>query len=298
MNKLNNYWDSGDLFPAFQYSQSIIEHHAKSFSFASKFLPDYRRWGTFAVYNFCRYADNIIDNPRNRTNTELITELNELRRELDAAYKYGESEHPALKAFIATSVNFDIPKVYADDLLNGVEMDLTISRYNTFDELYVFCYRVASTVGLMMTYVLGFEGGQKTLDYAENLGIAMQLTNILRDIADDFKLGRIYIPQEDIKNFNVNIEDIRNHIFTPELRTMMVFQVDRALNYYNNSQPGIKLLEKDSRFAIQSASKIYGEILKKIVENDYNPFLGRVFVPHSRKIQILFSEIIGRFLNK
>ena len=298
MNKLNNYWESGDLFPAFQYSQSIIEHHAKSFSFASKFLPDYRRWGTFAVYNFCRYADNIIDNPRNRTKTELITELNELRRELDAAYKYGESEHPALKAFIATSVNFDIPKVYADDLLNGVEMDLTISRYNTFDELYVFCYRVASTVGLMMTYVLGFEGGQKTLDYAENLGIAMQLTNILRDIADDFKLGRIYIPQEDIKNFNVNIEDIRNHIFTPELRNMMVFQVDRALNYYNNSQPGIKLLEKDSRFAIQSASKIYGEILKKIVENDYNPFLGRVFVPHSRKIQILFSEIIGRFLNK
>ena len=298
MNKLNNYWESGDLFPAFQYSQSIIEHHAKSFSFASKFLPDYRRWGTFAVYNFCRYADNIIDNPRNRTNTELITELNELRRELDAAYKYGESEHPALKAFIATSVNFDIPKVYADDLLNGVEMDLTISRYNTFDELYVFCYRVASTVGLMTTYVLGFEGGQKTLDYAENLGIAMQLTNILRDIADDFKLGRIYIPQEDIENFNVNIEDIRNHIFTPELRNMMVFQVDRALNYYNNSQPGIKLLEKDSRFAIQSASKIYGEILKKIVENDYNPFLGRVFVPHSRKIQILFSEIIGRFLNK
>jgi len=296
MNKINNYWIGGDLFPAFQYSQSIIEHHAKSFSFASKFLPESKRWGTFAVYNFCRYADNIIDNPRHRTTDELITEINELRRELDAAYKYGESEHPALKAFIATALIFDIPKKYADDLLIGVEMDLTISRYNTFDELYVFCYRVAAAVGLMMTYVLGFEGGQKTLEYAEKLGIAMQLTNILRDIADDCKMGRIYSPQEDIKNFDVNIEDISSHIFTPEIRNMMVFQVERTLEYYNNSQPGIKFLDKDSRFAIQSVSKIYGEILIKIAQNDYNPFLGRVFVPHSRKIQILFSEIIGRFV--
>jgi 15-cis-phytoene synthase len=111
-------------------------------------------------------------------------------------------------------------------------------------------------------------------------------------------LRRIYIPQEDIKNFNVNIEDISNHNFTPEIRNLMKFQVDRASDYYNNSQPGIKFLEKDSRFAIQSAGKIYGEILTKIIGNDYNPFLGRVFVPHGRKIQILFSEVIGKFVNK
>lgn len=298
MTKIQKYWEQGDLFPAFRYSKTIIEHHAKSFSFASKFMPEYRRWGTYAVYNFCRYADNIIDNPRNRTQVELIIELNELRRELDAAYKYGESEHPALKAFIASAKEFDIPQKYADDLLNGVEMDLTIDRYKTFEELYVFCYRVASTVGLMMTYVLGFEGGKKTLLYAEKLGVAMQLTNILRDVADDVKLGRVYIPQDDIIRFNVNLDDILNNNFTPEVKQLMKFQVERALMYYNNAQPGIKFLDRESRFSIQAASKIYGEILSKIQANDYNPFLGRAFVPHNRKVQIMFSEIIGRFVQK
>ncbi|MBX3043958.1 MAG: phytoene/squalene synthase family protein [Candidatus Kapabacteria bacterium] len=298
MNIESNFWESGDLLPAFRYSQSIIEHHAKSFSFASKFLPEPKRWGTYAVYNFCRYADNIIDNPRKRSNDELITELNELRRELDTAYKYRESEHPALKAFIATAKVFGIPKSYADDLLNGVEMDLTISEYQTFDELYVFCYRVASTVGLMMTYVLGFEGGQTTLNYAEKLGIAMQLTNILRDVADDTKLGRLYLPKADLIKFGVDTQSIINEDFTPELKIMMKFQVDRALKYYNESQIGISMLDKESRFAIQSASKIYGEILNKIIQNDYNPFLGRVYVTHNRKIQILFSELIGRFVKK
>jgi phytoene synthase len=298
MIKNNNYWDKSDLLPAFQYSKSIIEHHAKSFSFAAKFLPDYRRWGTYAVYCFCRFADNIIDNPRNRTKNELITELNELRRELDAAYKYSESEHPALKAFIATAKEFDIPKEYADELLNGVEMDLSYVSYNTFDELYLFCYRVASTVGLMMTYVLGYSGGQQTLVYAEKLGIAMQLTNLLRDISDDYKIGRIYLPKDDLRKFSVKIEDISAGNFTKEFRDLMKFQVERAYMYYNESQPGINSLNKESRFAIQAASKIYGEILNKIIENDYNPFIGRVFVTHNKKIQILFSELIGNFIKK
>jgi phytoene synthase len=294
----SKYWEFGDLKPAFEYSKLIIEYHAKSFSFASKFLPEYRLWGTYAVYNFCRFADNIIDNPRKRTRKELIDELDNFRIELDLAYKYYESEHPSLKAFIATAKEFNIPKVYADELLNGVEMDLIVNRYDTFEQLYLFCYRVASTVGLMMTYVLGFEGGQKTLDYAEKLGVAMQLTNILRDVADDVKLGRIYIPKQDLDKFGVRIDDILNNEFKSELISLMEFQVKRALVYYNESQTGIDFLHKDSRFAIRTASRIYGEILQKIKSNNYNPFLGRVYVPKKQKIQILLSELSLKLVGK
>lgn len=291
------YWLNGDLKPAFDYSKLIIDHHAKSFSFASRFLPEDRKWGTYAVYNFCRFADNIIDNPRHRTRKELIDELDSLRIELSLAYKYGESEHPALKAFIQAANIFSIPKIYAEELLTGVEIDLTIKRYESFDKLYLFCYRVASTVGLMMTYVLGFEGGKNTLEYAEKLGIAMQLTNILRDVAEDVQLGRVYLPQEDIEKWGVRVDDILEKKFSVELKNFLEFEVNRALQYYNDSQPGIDYLDKNSRFAIRTASKIYGEILQKIVQNNYNPFLGRVYVPKSHKIKILISELFNKYIS-
>ncbi len=291
-----NYWESGDSKPAFDYSRMIINYHAKSFSFAAKFLPENRRWGTYAVYNFCRFADNIIDNPRKRSRKELIDELECFREELRLAYKYYESEHPALKAFIIAAKEFGIPKQYADDLLTGVEMDLAIKEYENFDKLYLFCYRVASTVGLMMTYVLGFDGGDKTLEYAEKMGVAMQLTNILRDIETDAELGRCYIPQDELSKFAVNKDDIIKRNFSNEMHNLMKFQVDRAIDYYEYSQAGIVSLNKETRFAIVAASKIYGEILQKIRHNNYNPFMGRVYVPHSQKIRILLSEILKKFI--
>lgn len=224
--------------------------------------------------------------------------MSTFRQELNNAYKYGESEHPALKAFIAVANEFDIPKDFSEELLNGVEMDLSISSYNDFDSLYLFCYRVASTVGIMMTYVLGFHGGKTTLEYAEKLGIAMQLTNILRDVGEDAKLGRIYIPMDELDRFNVSVKDISNSVYNSQVRELMKFQVSRALKYYMDAQPGIGMLDKESQFTIKAASKIYGELLQKIEQNNYNPFLGRVYVTHNRKIQILLSEITGRFTSK
>lgn len=170
-------------------------------------------------------------------------------------------------------------------------MDTHKRRYDTFDDLYLFAYRVAGVVGLMMTPLLGYND-KKALVHAESLGIAMQLTNILRDVKEDKDMGRIYLPLEDINRFNVNINDIFEEKMTKELHDLMKFQVDRAHDYYDKADQGIKMLDKDAQFAIYSASKIYRGILKKIELQNYNPFLGRVFVPQSKKMSIVAGEVI------
>lgn len=284
---------NGTYKPHQAYAKEIMKYHAKSFYFAGKFLPAERRAATYAVYSFCRYADNIVDNPRQRSHEEILHELNELSQELENACNYGESENPAVGAYIASAKEYGIPAKYALYLLKGVEMDLTINRYDNFDELYLFCYRVAGVVGLMMTYVLGFED-EEALKYAEKLGIAMQLTNILRDIKEDKEMGRIYLPQNEMAEFGINDENVINEQFTDNFRKFMEFQVDRAQKYYEEANAGIKMLNRGSQFAIYAASEIYSGILDKIRKNDYNPFNERVFVPKSRKISILLSELLKR----
>ena len=168
-------------------------------------------------------------------------------------------------------------------------MDVQQVRYETFDALSLFCYRVAAVVGLMMTHVLGYKD-ERVFGYAEQLGTAMQLTNILRDIKEDKEMGRLYIPQTDLAAFGVTEHDIFNEKMTPQLRALMKFQVERADHYYTEAMPGISLLKTESQYAIYSAARIYRGILRKIEARDYNPFLGRVFVPSSQKIKILLHE--------
>lgn len=273
------------------YSGLVIKEYAKSFYFAASFLPREKREGAHAVYNFCRHADNIVDKPRERSIDEIIGELNRLREELDLSYKYGESEHPSLMAFAHYAKKYSIPKEYAHDLLNGVEMDLTLKRYETFDELYTFCYRVASVVGLMMSYILGFKE-DKALIHAEKMGIAMQLTNILRDVKEDKYMGRIYLPLAELRERKISEFNIINENSTPELIDYMKFNVDRAKKYYSEGDEGIHLLHKDARFAIHTASRIYGKILDIITERNYNPFDERAFVPKSQKFGILLNELL------
>ncbi len=285
-----------DIKVAFQYARQQTAYYSKSFFISAAMLPKEKRWATYALYSFCRYADNLMDNPRNRSTEELINEVDTFSEEVRLAYKYGESEHPVLKPYIAVAKKYDIPEEYALDLLKGVKMDATINRYETFEDLYVFCYRVAGVVGLMMTHLLGYKD-KNAFKFAENLGIAMQLTNILRDVQEDKKMNRIYLPAEEMRKFGVSEDDIMDERATPNLIEFMKFQVERARKYYQQAEPGISLLERKSRFAIYSSSKIYGGILYKIEQNDYNPFKGRVYVHQGRKFGILLNELIKtRFL--
>jgi phytoene synthase len=290
MEKKMKFWLISENKASFEHARMLTAHYSKSFYISARMLPRERRWATFALYGFCRYADNLIDNPRYRTTKELEEEVNFISKELKRAYRTGESEHPILKPFVVVALKYGIPIEYPLELLKGVLMDIKTTRYETFDDLYLFCYRVAGVVGLMMTYVLGYKSA-KAFHYAEKLGIAMQLTNILRDIKEDKNMGRIYLPQEELERFGVTEDDIMNERMTANFRRLMQFQVERAHQYYREADRGIPMLERKAQFAIYSASKIYQGILRKIEARDYNSFLGRVFVSQMKKIGILLQEI-------
>jgi phytoene synthase len=279
-----------DIKLALKYARSQTAYYSKSFFLSSAILPKEKRWDTYALYNFCRYVDNIVDKPRSRSKKELVTELNAIAQELKLAYKKGESEHPVLKSFIYVATRYQIPMQYPLELLEGVKMDIYKNRYHNFDELYLFAYRVAGVVGIMMTYVLGYKD-PSAFAYAEKLGVAMQLTNILRDIQEDKNLGRIYLPRDEIQRFDLHEEDFFSENITEKFRKFMLFQVNRAQQYYHEANIGIKMLTENTQFAIYAASKIYQGILLKIESRNFNPFLGRVFVSQGKKILILLGEI-------
>lgn len=290
-------WKAEENRVAFEYARRITAYYSKSFYFSAKMLPKKQRWATYALYGFCRHCDNLIDTPRQRTEREIIREIQLLTEELQVAYNTGESQHPIIRAFILVAKTYSIPIEYPLDLLKGVAMDVQQTRYNTFDELSLFCYRVAAVVGLMMTHVLGYKD-ERAFGYAKQLGIAMQLTNILRDIKEDKEMGRIYLPQKDLVKFGVLAQDILEEKMTPQLKELMKFQVERADHYYAEAMPGISLLETESQYAIYSAAKIYRGILRKIEDRNYDPFLSRVFVPSTQKIGILLHEgLRAKFLS-
>jgi len=276
---------------AFEHARQMTAYYSKSFYISACLLPMEKRWATFAAYGFCRYADNLIDKQRNRQVAEILREIDFLNHELQVAYRTGESEHPVLRSFIVVARHYGIPPEYPLDLLRGVQMDIQNSRYENFDELYVFCYRVAAVVGLMMTHILGCEKDE-AFGYAEKLGVAMQLTNILRDVQEDKDMGRIYIPLDELRASGCCEKNILEERMTPQFRELMKFQVQRAHSYYNAAAAGIPMLAADARFSIYSASRIYRGILRRIEARDYNPFLGRVYVPKHRKLGIVLQEVL------
>ena len=290
------FWLTDDNMASFEYARTLTAHHAKSFYLSAKLLPPERRWATYALYGFCRYADNLVDTLRTRTQQEIVQEVDGLDEEVQIAYRTGESEHPVVKPFIVVAGRYGIPSEYPLELLNGVRMDVQRTRYQDFDALYLFCYRMAGVVGLMMTHVLGYRD-RGAFQYAEKLGVAMQLTNILRDIKEDKDMGRIYLPQEELRGFGVRETDILDEHMAPPLRRLMEFQVERADRYYEEADPGIRLLSTDAQFAIRSASRIYRGILRRIEAQQHNPFAGRAFVSQRRKMAILSGEAVRtRFL--
>lgn len=285
------FWKDAYCRADFQHARSLTAFYSKSFYFSACLLPRAERWATFALYSFCRYCDNLVDTPRARTSGELIDELGMLARELEIAYRTGQSEHPVIRPFIIVAQRYNIPIEYPLDLIRGVEMDMIYKRYQTFDDLYVFCYRVAAVVGLMMTHVLGYRH-VSAFDYAVRMGIAMQLTNILRDICEDKEQGRIYLPLDELAQFGLSETDILQENMSPEMYHFMQFQIQRAHQYYIEAQDGIALLSTDTQFAIRSAGTIYRGILYKIEARNNNPFLGRVFVPQRTKLGILVREVV------
>ena len=268
----------------------MTRHHAKTFYFASHVLPAQKQIDAYAVYAFCRYVDDQIDLAPDET--ARLRALADLSHLLHAAYLPGtgaesfERSLPWLRAFRETTRRRAIPAAYFEDLLKGVEMDRGRVRLRTWDELDSYCYHVAAVVGLIMVHVLT-EPSPELLKPARDLGTAMQLTNILRDIAEDWQRDRLYLPADELEKFGLTEDDFARQRADEAFRTMMRFQIARARAYYSDAEPGIAALPADgSRFCARLMSTVYGAILDEIERADYQVFQGRVRVSFPRKLRL------------
>ncbi|MBX3001709.1 MAG: squalene/phytoene synthase family protein [Caldilineaceae bacterium] len=254
---------------------------------ASRLLPPEKRRSARALYAFCRVTDDLVDErsvagPTDRALARVA--LEEWRRL--SLSPHSHVEDPVVVAWTDTRARYHIPQTYAEQLIAGVAQDLDYSRYRTFEDLSAYCYSVASTVGLMSMYIIGFKG-RPAIPYAVKLGVALQMTNILRDVGEDWRSGRLYLPQEELDAYGVGEDDIAAGRVDERWRAFMRFQIERNRQIYAEAWPGIALLDQDGRFSIAAAADLYKGILDDIEAHDYNVFTRRSSVSTFGKLSRL-----------
>ena len=313
-----------ELREAYAYCRQVTREYAKTFYLATRFLPSHKQRAIFAIYAMCRHLDNIADGEQTASmavsskpevspvikgdpvEADRLLHLweEELRRTFSGVSSGGGtprdhpvSDHPIHVALSDLLRRHDIPLSLPLQLIEGVRMDLVKNRYETFDELYEYSYKVASVVGLMIAEVFGYRDSI-ALPRAVDLGIAMQLTNILRDVGEDLHRDRIYLPAEEMRRFGVTEDDLRAHRITGEFIALMQFQISRARSYYQKSDPGIAMLSSDSRLPVYLARHNYARILDRIEASGYQVFSRRAHLTFSQKMAILpkawWSQHTGR----
>lgn len=277
---------------AYAECRTITRKHAKTFYMATRFLPNHKQRAIFAIYSLCRYVDDLVDEAEDLVENdqlrqgEIKMQLDSWEEKLQDAYDGKSFDNPILIAFSDVLHRYRIPIEMPFELMEGVSMDLYKNRYQSFDELYDYSFKVASVVGLMTTRIFGYQSNE-ALGYAIDLGIAMQLTNIIRDIGEDLKKDRIYLPQDELRKFGVTEEDLFNHLLSDPVRELLSYQINRARRYYDRSYKGIAMLSEDSRLPVYLAQHNYSRILNKIEENNYNVFDLRAYLNTTEKLSII-----------
>lgn len=241
------------------------------------------------MYSFCRYVDDLVDEAGARSTPEagLLDRLGALLETIEA----GRSDLPFAPAFAEANRQFQIDRGFYLDLIGGCCLDERPPRIATFEELELYCYHVASVVGLMMAKIFGLQT-LEGVHRAVEMGIAMQLTNILRDIREDLEQDRIYLPADELRAAGLDEDSLRRGLVDERWRSFLARQIERARAYYRSGEAGIDLLARDgSRFTARLMSRIYGAILDEIEAADYDVFAGRVYVPTHRKVLILLRTL-------
>lgn len=280
----------------YRLARAVTARHAKSFYFASALLFGHRRKAAFALYAFCRHLDDLVDAPKTVDPKPALARARAGLAGLYDGAPVDELELPAspeeLMALRDTVRRYDVPLHALVDLLAGMEMDLTLHRYRTWDELELYCYRVAGTVGLMMAPVLGCRDSN-ALPYAADLGRAMQLTNILRDVREDLGRGRVYLPAEELAAFQLTVADLEAGTVDDRFRAFMRWQIHRARAYFQRGEAGIGALSGfGSQATVRTMSRVYAGILDAIEAADYDVFSARAHVPFARKLSLAASAVL------
>ncbi len=280
----------GDLALCYRACGDIARVHSKTFYLSALFLSPPQRRAVWAVYAFCRTADDIVD--RIAPAQDRLDAIDAWERKLVAAYD-GHTTDPIFVAFADAARRFGIPIQPARDLLRGARMDATVRRYATYDDVREYCYLVASTVGLLVMPILGTLS-LEAAGYGIALGRAMQMTNILRDVGEDARMGRIYLPAEDLRRFGVDESAILAGIVDERFVALMQFEIERVRAMYHEAQPGIALLAPRSRYTVRLALSLYRGILDRIEANGYDVFTRRAFVPFRAKLTTALMVAIAR----
>jgi phytoene synthase len=268
--------------------RDIVKQNSKTFYLSSLFLSRERKRAVWAVYAFCRTADDIVD--RVAPVSERLDALDAWERRLLDAYR-GVADEAVFTAFGDAARRFSIPIGPALDLLRGARLDVTVDRYETYAALRDYCYLVASTVGVLVMPILGTISPEAD-GYGIALGRAMQMTNILRDVGEDARMGRIYLPAEDLRRFGCDEAAILAGVVDERFVALMRFEIERVRALYREAEPGIALLVPESRYTVRLALALYRSILDRIERNGYDVFRRRAYVPLGTK---LCSAVMAAF---
>jgi phytoene synthase len=277
----------GNLARSYAYCERLARREAGNFYFAFRVLPRGQRQAMCALYAFLRITDDLSDRPG--TPAEKRGPLIDWRRRFERALA-GEYTHPLHPAFHHAVGLHQIPSEYFQEVIDGVEMDLNGFTYPTFADLYRYCYRVASVVGLACIHIWGFEDS-RAKSYAESAGIAFQLTNILRDLGEDAARGRVYLPREDLDRFDYSTEKLCRGERDESFRALMRFQIDRARHYYESSDSLTPLLPPAGRAVFLVMSRTYRGLLEAIEQRDYDVFNRRIRLSNWRKLALVVQAL-------
>lgn len=276
--------DNSLLNEAYDHCEVMTAEHSRSFYLASSLMNQEVRRAVRALYAFCRTTDDIVDERGENAASDLA-----IWQARSLGWRPLQQDLVAM-AWADTRAKYAIPQKYAEQLIDGVARDLYQNRYENFEDLSTYCYGVASTVGLMSMHITGYSS-EDAVRYAVKLGVALQLTNILRDVAEDWHKDRLYLPLDELAAFGLSEEDIalgvEEGVYDDRWRDFMKFQIARARQIYEQAWPGIQLLYPQGRFAIAAAAEFYRRILDDIEAHDYDVFSRRAYVSKWGKIRRL-----------
>ena len=265
-----------------EYCQEKAARSGSSFYYSFLFLPPNRRRAITALYAFCREVDDVVDECQDPQ--VAATKLAWWRREL-ASIDGGQPQHPVTQALQAASAEFNLPQEQLQEIVDGMEMDLQQSRYLDFKALSLYCYRVAGVVGLLAAEIFGYQD-RRTQKYAHDLGLAFQLTNIIRDVGEDARMGRIYLPIDELQRFEVPAADILNARHSDNFRRLMDFQVERAESYYAQAIDALPAADRRAQRPGLVMAAIYRTLLDEIKRDGCQVLTQRTSLPPIRKLWI------------
>lgn len=276
---------------SYRHCEKIAKERAKNFYYSFLLLEKPKRDAMCAVYAFMRHCDDLSDDPAARASGAAEQNISMWRVELDRALNGHKMENPIWPAFCDTVDRYTIPHRFFHEMIDGVMSDIRPQQMETFENLYEYCYKVASVVGLTIIHIFGYSNVRALL-LAEKCGIAFQITNILRDVREDAEMGRVYIPAEDLHRYGVTVEQLTGGVEDDRFRRLMKYEAARAQSYYDESAELIKLIDRRSRRSLWALRAIYQLLLKKIERNNFDVLSKRINVSSAMKLTLLLSAFL------